>query len=660
MNLKKTSLSIVTIVISSLLLGSSVSAWLVPGTIQKWDGTSNIQQCKKENGISYKTSFSCVDTTTCDEYNQIEDKCIVFNEATCEEYASEVMQNCKNSKTWVEWHVTFEESCSDTLWWNWWPAPGTTTVIDYTNCTKYKDDATCKTWSYKNGTCKGMIQEPSFTNSTYYDYNYTESNYTFWGLYTAGSNRILWNDSWKTCFISANWSNKTKPTTLKTTTCDINNSTYYSKKWLSWTCHTYAWKNTYLDTYDQLWNTSFLDNKNTSGQKTCVIQWRYAQIDDTKPTIDIEYGSFKEDTDKDQWCNLNKYKGESPFNATYWDLVNNVATPGCDFYKWDNVISDLVDSFEIIVQDSQSGLSSVSVELWTCWGTYDINGSLTDLINDINSASGVRTWFLLPLIIKSWEESSYAWGKIVSLKTLFWNKTSLDECLVEWENYLKVVATDAARSDLDWKTLDGNSNEEYNTAFAIRIDNSGPTFVANSPLYTSWNWSNRTIDGTFEITDNIWSSEILCTTYEKKSIWGQCSDTVVLPIGGTWNNPVRVDGTYDIYQCEGIDITNASICTYTLAPPDPFSRDTSWNYENCDGSKEYKTVTCANAGWDLDTTKCIESDLTSGFDGDKDEEIKERDSDNVSYTLQRSCTVLPTCFTLWTSVLGWTDTLCSN
>jgi hypothetical protein len=53
---------------------------------------------------------------------------------------------------------------------------------------------------------------------------------------------------------------------------------------------------------------------------------------------------------------------------------------------------------------------------------------------------------------------------------------------------------------------------------------------------------------------------------------------------------------------------------------------------------------------------CDEDILTATFE--TDERIINRHE--LSYTLDRSCTLPIGCFTLWTSLLGWPDTLCSN
>jgi hypothetical protein len=699
--MKHTYLTLVLSIFSIIWILSQTHAWFVPWTIVRDSWTSPVQDCTNV-GNDYRTGFSCSTAVCltynywensscpwgCTEYNQVQSTCKTYNnDATCKTYGTTTITACFDDFWGLQpfdmWECTYE-------WHNW----ETLEVTDYSNCIAYNNDATCATWNYVNGTCKTYSScrtasngcqtwsqtTPSFTTSTYYDRNNNSTTYVLSDLISVPWNHaILWEDAWNQCITEADGTNHTPASRLRTSTCDTSNSSYYSTAWSNGVCNDFDSTNTYLDsnTVDQLWAGTF--NKNVlETRSTCTVEWRYAELDNDGPIISTTYWSFQTDTSK--WCNLNKYKWLSPFSWTYGSSTN-VNTPWCEYYN-NTDGQDLVDTFEITVEDV-SGLSKVQVELWTCSAYYDFTSlQLDELINATNAANWVRSEYQT-LVINSWTNTVYGKSGIVSLKTLFW-KTRLDDCLGEWENYLKVTAEDAARDSDDAITLAANTTTLLDKSYAIRIDNSGPTFNVVSdynfdPNYKEYptsifdssfdsdSWYNETITWNFIMRDWVNKDETLCTQYIQSGTW-TCTATP----WKVWNAPVLADWTYAIYSCDGIEITDDSVCNFTCdawyilsvdgstCEPIPVTYDwyDEWYAGGCLAGNEYKVVSCADITDPNNTTNisaCNMTNLKSSL-APWEAIYDEASLTGTEWTLSvyKSCS---NPFILWTSELGWFDTL---
>ena len=626
----------------TLFINNIVSAGYVPWTIVQSSWVSPEQTCANSEN-NYKTWYSCSTASCllnklwvnsacgCDIYDQVNTTCKILWPSICTEYNQELMEKCTN-KWYVQW-IPLWESCNDFFitWNNVW------TELRNTSCKT--TSSSCLEWNTENGTvcntykscrtgangCQTLSKTtPIFTSSTYYDKNKDTKTYNLKDLITVPSDHaILWTDSNIKCITTAEWTNHTPAKNIQLSTCDILNSSYYSTAGSNGVCNKFQSLNNYLDsnTVNQIWAWIFRRNIRES-KNTCTAEWRYAKIDSAWPTITASYGSLQTDTIK--WCNLNKYKAIAPFSWTYGSNTN-INTPGCEHYNKTDWL-DLVDNFSINVKDV-SGLSKVQVELWTCSAYYDFTWlALTDLLSSVNTSNWIDPAYS-ELTINAYTSSVYGMSWIVSLKTLFW-KTRLDDCLWEWENYLKITAYDAARSLIDAISLDANKSELFNKTYAIRIDNSGPTFrpvstykydndykeQATSVFDSSFDadtWYNSTIDWSFIMNDGVNPNEVLCTQYIQN--WTGTCPTVA---GKVWKSPVLADGTYAKYECDGIAITDDSVCKFDCDSGYVLSVDSStceampviydwyniWYVWGCILWSEYKLVSCSDITDSSNTT----------------------------------------------------------
>jgi len=417
---------------------TNVSAWVVPGTIQKWTNTINIS-CDTST-TSYVTSNWCTTAGSCNYWESCD---------TCGSYSTPVW--C--SWTWCTW--TRCNSCYRSSWWeSYWQSSNS-----YNNYIGKSQNITYN-WELK------------LTDDVDNCYTYVtwKGSHATIGWYTNCSRWSCW--AW--------WDWK-----------------WYNPK--HGYCDKAVSEKTIISSFNQLWNreysynksitTTYNDSENTNLTATCKIEWRYATADNTAPQASINLNVFQNDDTR--WCNIKKYRWE------WWTDYIAEANPWCEFYKSNNNNifwqEDLLDNLEITIPSDPSGIWSVEIQLWTCHYTYTPdNSSLSNIINSNTLPNWVRDTYTNSFVIKYKDKVNALWKEQLSLVDAFWVKR-LDECLEEWKNYLSIIIKDMAVSGADWKNPIPNTWAKY-TAWTINIDNS------NAILDKSWDlndtsdiWRNYTL-----------------------------------------------------------------------------------------------------------------------------------------------------------------------
>lgn len=658
MSLRNISSVLIGIIISNMFLSYNTNAWLVPWTINKATYTSSIQ-CKQENKKYSPTWGSCESYCASWHYEDIYEEQCTPNPDECNEvcFPSSIW-TCTDTQMWTvtPWVERYE--CS-------WPfEEWEGGQICTEQCTPVADTCIDVDTGRNRYVCDVTSTRPVMTgefNFTHYSDNSANPTYT-----APSGNRKLWNDATETCNKWVKWDGHTKPLLTWITSCIDWSKAYY--QWgANGSCYDSWSTDNLITTFDQEGNISRSTPSNSDN--VCTIEWRYAQIDDTKPTIIVDsLGSIK--TWSDQWCNLDKYASRWIFSGIPYGSWSNIKTSGCNHYDqtWGD---DLVDEFSVTIQDNLSGLAEVKIELWTCWATYDFTWNLSDLINSTSSPSWVKSWYLSPITFSTETATTYAGKGIKSLKEAFWltwANDKLHDCLAEGENYLKITVKDAARLDSDWVTWSPNENDYSSLTFdkAIRIDNSQPAFKINSADNPSSSWYDHSVEGTVTITDNE-SWWTMCTAYQVTWTW-TCTWK---PADSNWLSPVNSDGTYDIYSCDSMQITTPSVCMWKCSPGYILSADKTtcdeimdtftWDYwawdTTCSPSLvKTQIVECHNSAWEKkEISNCDPAELTL----DAWAYELSRTVNDILYA--KPCTLPTSCFTLWTSQLGNANaSLCSN
>ncbi len=602
-----------------------VNAGVVPGTIRESDPQSVTQTCDSKSW-TYNTSV------TCNEDSANGCKITVFWEddsCSCKTY----VQTCTWTGTW--------KVCKDTT---------TCDVHDEClHCDKDKANpifTASKYWDYISISKQDDIND-ILTDSSLSDLEKNLELSKLWctskpgfvdiecGGYNAWSySAPAWYtslDPWLSCSVKCVWTLHTPATSNKFEYCDTPWlwEYYYTIPWESGTCECTKTDNM-ISSFKQ---NGEVNRFFTWGNwTTCQLEWRYATTDITWPSINFDIkGSFLLDSTK--WCNLDHFKNW----LNVWSCGAYDKIPG-----W-----NLVEEFTFTVQDI-SALSEVFVEFGTCAWKYDFSSlTVPDLIADLYNPSGVQTTYKDLVTFKSHTHSTYGWVTLPSLLSAFW-KSSLDECLDEWENFLRVVAKDAARLAANINTIDANTSEysSFASGYAIRIDNSGADISINTTSNDPDKWYNHTITWNFWIKDDHKSTIPVCTNYVKTWV-GTCPWPLhahfhwVAPIGvhhATWK--------YDIYSCDGVEITSSNQCKQWCNPwyiqswgacvPKEYDWDFSGGYSTCTGGKQFKEVQCEKSsnGFKVAISAC---DYPSFAAKVLPTETVTLSSTNDSYYIQRSC-----------------------
>ncbi|MCP4523414.1 MAG: hypothetical protein GY828_04280 [Candidatus Gracilibacteria bacterium] len=274
---------------------------------------------------------------------------------------------------------------------------------------------------------------------------------------------------------------------------------------------------------------------------------------------------------------------------------------------------------------------------------------MSDLIADLYNPSGVQATYKDVVTFKSHTHSTYGGVTLPSLLSAF-GKSSMDECLGEGENFLRVVAKDAARLASNINVIDSNTREysSFTDGYTIRIDNSGADVSINTTSDDPDKWYNHTITGDFGIKDEHKSAIPVCTNYVKTGV-GTCPG----PLGAHfhWVSPIGVHhkfGTYDIYSCDGVEITSSNQCKQGCNTGYKFDAgvgqckpkkniwDFTGSYSTCSGGKQFKEVQCeiALTGSKIPISKCEYPSFASKI---LPSETVTLSSGADSYYIQRSC-----------------------
>jgi len=588
---------------------SSVSAWIVPGSILKASQSSSALQCNTSNSSEYKTSYNCTQTNSCavyqldrsascgcETYKQETDysNCVRYGTATCKTYGTKNGTTClernndatcaefeTHTVTWCQiWVRFFPQMRSRECSYEWgtmssrevptWTCKTYNNdatckrynqVTDYNNCTAY-NDAPCEQYGTKNSTtcsqykecrssqhgCESYKTSPTFATATYKNMEANQDRPTLSSIYNLPNGYVYYaNEGNNSCYVAVNGSNHTPASKLTQTQCSLNNSSYYTVGGRNGICNISSNRDYLISSYNQLWAVT---NSTPSGNNnTCRVEWRIAIQDNTGPSVNVVSKNFTNDTTK--WCNLEKYKwtwAENDFPIYGSD--KSPTTQGCEYYKnlssFEGNNPDLISDLAITITD-QSALSKLNIELGTCSANIALT---TDLSKLENNGNGVKNE-VRSIVLYGHKSTSYAGQSIASLKTLF-KVARLDDCLANGRNYIRVTAKDNARSSSNVAVLNENSTvmSTKSTQF-INIDNIGVSFgTDSSDPSSSTIWYDNTVSGKFVFQDYADYGDPICKAYEK---WDAHTCTGK-PNNSYWVSPSGVNPNtweHNIYTCDG-------------------------------------------------------------------------------------------------------------
>ena len=222
--------------------------------------------------------------------------------------------------------------------------------------------------------------------------------------------------------------------------------------------------------------------------------------------------AFASDGDE-MWCNMEKYL------ASTRSCGNQLTMPtGCRFYRDKNIHAntefcgytlggavpdspgyrycypentdpcpppapDMLENLNILVKADASGINTVRIELGSCDATYDFSSVVDNskILESWTDAVGIKPSFEGDLTIAYSGSNTYgtdSTGKPFAVPSLLskFEVKRLDDCLAEGKNYLRITATDGARSNSDGVTWAGNTSiiDYSGQNRFIRIDNSSP------------------------------------------------------------------------------------------------------------------------------------------------------------------------------------------
>ncbi len=420
-------------------------AWLVPGSIQKWINNDSIQ-CLTDTS-SYVTSYNCVDAWSCNYWSSC---------SICWSYSTPIW--C----TWTGCTWTWCNLCNRSSWWtnfSW----VSSVFNNYRNNSK---TITYNAWSFRK--ISSDVQDCA--------------------MELTGVSSNSWLASTKTCSTSPCW-------TIWSWNVYYNAKDWYCKKAIS--------HKTIINSYNQYWDRTYSYNDmefvdtnyslDTNLTATCEFEIRYAKVDDDWPIIESNWDNYI--WDDDTWCNINRYHLDEYWNSwwTGW-WGEPLANEGCESYKSkasheDSSINnpDLLEGLWVSLEDSLSWLSNFQFSLWTCtsdvvylpWA-WDLSKILNWNPDGVNTLS-IKSEYTQKITFKYDEESvlNIWWEDFVvkSLKDLFW-KERLDECLVDWKNYLYVWGHDNAMTDSYTHANPSNTwyfNKDWIEG-TINIDNAAAKF----------------------------------------------------------------------------------------------------------------------------------------------------------------------------------------
>ncbi len=313
------------------------------------------------------------------------------------------------------------------------------------------------------------------------------------------------------------------------------------------------------------------------------------------------------DSDQNNWCNLSKYRGSG------YGTSSNPTLPGCTYYKNKTTHTrtppgrsvsanpDLLEGIEISIDDV-SGISEIVVEIGKCSGTYSFATDVASVVASTTSANGVKSGFRgirLYYNQLSTSNGGAPGSGMPSLLTKLANGGSLDDCLVEGKNYVKVTAKDNARSNSDGKTLSANSSE-YNgggSGLFVKIDNALPKLgisgdaskaadLGNAPSScfvggmtdepAEKEWKNYAVSGNIATTDPF-GADVSTDSCSKCTVFSGATYTCTtsapkgggLPASGNaeWISPAGINpttGKFTGYTCDGLGpMPNTDSCDWT-------------------------------------------------------------------------------------------------
>ncbi len=470
--------------------------------------------------------------------------------------------------------------------------------------------------------CEAHKTTPSYTTSSYKNFESAEATIT----YKAPSDKVLLDNV--SCTQKAIG---TKHTTAKSqidTNCNESNGKYYSTAWKNGTCTFSSTNNTFTKTngFNQYWDVNREQKKHTGS--SCIVEGRYATADKTVPTITItnDWG-FSNAADK--WCNIEAY------SKSNYTTSENPSRPGCEYYKTQNgawgTNPDLLWNFSFDVQDENSGLAAIDIQIWVCPKvTYQFPTKVESIVKDKTSAKWIATGLEKSIKLSANKGFSYGWtnypsiiSKISELPKL--SISRLDQCLWEGRNYFQITAYDNARA-LNWKdhapnirsVSSQNKIDRSKEKYFINIDNSGVSakISGDEPTSHTW-WLNRTASWTFQFDDKTWGT--YCKNY---TTWASKNCTNTLPdINAVWGSN-NSWGTYNLQMCDGeelLDEINGQ-CEWTCNPW--YAKSNGWcvventykwvvSFDNaiCNAWDSYQqtgTITCQAKRTDTGATDSVE------------------------------------------------------
>jgi hypothetical protein len=470
----------------------------------------------------------------------------------------------------------------------------------------YYQSQTC----YGSPYCHDWQKQPSYGGAWTYTNYLLNSETLSYGAVGSG-NQKLGADVGYSCSRTSNGTNHTPAQRNGSTNCEQNNGSYYPNNGANGVCNSFSSTDSRLDSYTQ--NGQANRSNPSDGDSTCTVEGRYADPDNSGPSISVNSVASVFSTDGENWCNLAKYRNEG-FAA--YTSTQNPELPGCTYYKArtghaTTVNPDLLENLSVTVSDT-SGISDIRVEFGSCDATYSFPTDINSILQSPGGQGTTGRFADQTNIVIPYNATFTVRGTTHPGLVAKFGKTRLDQCLSEGRNYLKITARDNARSDQDATTYDPNSAtlDLAGSNGYINIDNSTPKFRLSGDAkdVAAASDGSQCFDGGLSIADRFKNYNV-GGNLETTDPWGadsspNCGSCTVLTETGfncntvktkpshpqaIWVSPGNINPTTGIYT--------VSYCDGGSPLPDPQTCDWDCNTGYvCDADAAQSCVCAYSAG----------------------------------------------------------------
>ncbi|HRI36902.1 MAG TPA: hypothetical protein PK765_07840 [bacterium] len=391
-------------------------------------------------------------------------------------------------------------------------------------------------------------------------------------------NQKLGADVGYTCERRSNGTNHTPAQRNGSTNCEQNNGTYYPNNGANGACNSFWSRDDRLNSYTQ--NGQVSRSQPTDSDSSCTVEGRYADTDNSGPSISVNSVASVFSGDEENWCNIKKYRSEG--FATY-NSAQNPVLPGCTYYKTrtshanaSDPAPDLLEGLSITVSDS-AGISDVRIEFGSCDATYSFPTDINQILQSPGGQGTSGRFADQTNIVIPYNAPFNVRGTAHPGLVAKFGKSRLDQCLLEGRNFIRITARDNARSDHDAVTYDPNTSvtDLAGSNGYINVDNSTPKFRLSGDakdvsaasdgsqcfdggINVAERFKNYNIGGNLETTDP-WGADSspscgTCTVLTETGF--NCNTVKTKPThpAAIWVAPGNINpttGIYTISYCDG-------------------------------------------------------------------------------------------------------------